>query len=376
MAEIVQRDKDKWLVRIFLGRDSTGRTHYHNKVVTGTKKAAQAYARDAETKHDLGILTKPQPVTLATFLDQWLDEFKRESVRARTFEQYTYIADKYLKSDLGGVLLTELTARQIQNHYNALRKQGLSGRTIRYAHSVLSAALHQAVRMDLIRANPAISTKRPQTKKKEIEVFTPEEAKAFIKASNQDPRKEVFWFALATGTRPEEYLALTWSDLDLKECRVYIHQTIFFLRGGGWRFEDAKTDNGRRTISFDRVLANALIKLKRRQGQERLRLGPKYQNNGLVFATRYGKPLQLRNLTLRHLGPILLRAGISGRVHLYRLRHSYATLALLKGVDLKTVSEALGHTSTAFTRDTYQHVLPSMRRESADKIGRLLFRSL
>jgi integrase len=119
-----------------------------------------------------------------------------------------------------------------------------------------------------------------------------------------------------------------------------------------------------------------LTEHKRKQFEQRLRTGKKYQNNNLVFAGPHGEPLNMRNLTRRHLQPILEAAKISGPANLYRLRHSFVTLSLLAGVDAKTVSEAAGHASVAFTLDNYAHVLPKMRKYAARKIGKLLFKSV
>jgi integrase len=157
---------------------------------------------------------------------------------------------------------------------------------------------------------------------------------------------------------------------------VTVRQTIYFKKGGGWQFEDVKTESGLRTVRFDKRLAQALVAHKRNQAQRRFRLGKKYQNNNLVFAAPKGTPLQMRNLTLRHLVPILERAKIDGPMNLYRLRHSFVTLSLMLGIDAKQVSRAAGHASVAFTLDNYQHALPSVEKDAAERIGKLLFGSV
>lgn len=374
MAEIIKRGEGKWLVRVFTGRVD-GRTRYHNKVIHGTKKKAQQYARETETKRDLGTLDKPakDDPTFRTFLDGWMKEFKKGSVKERTFEGYVYTLKQYVRPYLGEDRLSELTARRIQSVYNELSESGLSPRTVAFAHSLIREALNQAVIDDLLPANPALSTRRPARKKRAIEVFTPAEAERFIKAAKSDPLGIVFWFALAVGARPEEYLALQWADLDLEKAEVTIHRSIYFPKGGSWKIEEVKTESSLRKVNFSQVLASALADHKRKQFAHRLRRGNKYQNNGLVFASPLGTPLHLRNLSLRHLVPIMERAKIAGPRNLYRLRHSFATLSLLAGVGTKIVSRAMGHSSVAFTMDTYQHVIPSMRKEAAEKIGKILF---
>jgi integrase len=374
MSEIIPRGERKWLVRVFIKRVN-GKKKYHSKMVRGTKKDAEKYARQKETERDLGTLDKPakEDPEFSDYLDDWMKEFKKGSVKARTLEGYEYTIQQYVKPYFKGVLLSALTARRIQNAYNEMNEAGYSPRTIAFAHSLIREALNQAVVDDLMDSNPSLSTRRPPRKKKPIQVFNPDEASRFIKSAKQDPLGIVFWFALATGMRPEEYLALSWDDLDLENLKVNVHRTIFFPKGGGWVIEEVKTDSSIRKIGFDARLAKGLSAHKREQAQQRMKLGNKYQNNALVFATKKGQPLQLRNLTLRHLVPIIERAKIDGPRNLYRLRHSFVTLSLLWGIDPKTVSRAAGHSSVAFTIDTYQHVLPQVADEAAKKIGKMLF---
>lgn len=373
MAEIINKGNRKWLVRVFLGRVA-GRTQYHNKVVHGTKRDAQRYARDVETKRDLGTLRRTSlDVTLDKFLDDWLQEFKKGSVRERTYVGYEFILDHYVRPYLGKEVLSELTARRIQSVYNELSELGYSPRTVTYAHGLLRDALNQAVVDDLIPANPTFSTRRPPRQRKPIAVFTPEEAERFIKAAKSDRLGVVFWFALALGARPEEYTALQWCDLDLEKCEAFFHRALWWPGGGGWKIDEVKTQSALRTVNFSGVLSRALKEHKRRQNARRLRLGKKYQNYSLVFASTTGTPLSQKNLTHRHLALIMKRAEIGGPVNLYRLRHSFVTLSILSGADVKSVSRAAGHSSVAFTQDTYQHVIPAMRRDHAEKIGRLLF---
>lgn len=374
MAEIIPRGDRKFLVRVFLRRVN-GRTKYHNKIVHGSKKDAEKYARQAEVKRDLGTLEKPksEDPTFDKFLDGWLKEFKKGTVKERTYENYVAVLRKYVRPYLGKDQLSELSARRIQGAYNELSESGLSPRTVKYAHGLIKEALDQAVIDDLLPANPVVSTRRPPRKKKPVEVFTPAEAERFMKAAKQDSLGIVFWFALAVGARPEEYLALQWPDLDLEKAEVRFHQTIYFPKGGGWQIEEVKTESSLRTVNFSQVLADALREHKRKQLQQRWKLGKKYQNNNLVFAAGKGQPLHMRNLTLRHLVPVIERARIGGSRNLYRLRHTFATLSLVAKIDIKIVSRALGHSSVAFTMDTYQHVIPQMREEAAEKIGNILF---
>ncbi len=133
----------------------------------------------------------------------------------------------------------------------------------------------------------------------------------FLKAARSDRYYVLFWFALATGLRPEEYFGLTWSNLNPEKCEARVTQTLFRKRGGGWKFDEVKTEASLRTVRFNSALSKALARHKRQQIEQRLKLGQEYQNNELVFSTSHGMPLQIRNLTLRHFRPILERAKLN-----------------------------------------------------------------
>lgn len=186
MAEIIQRGDGKWLVRVFLGRDSQGKTRYHNKIINGNKRAAQTYARDIETRRDLGTLAETPKFTVNTYLDKWLKEAVKPSVRERTYTDYDDILTRYVRPAFGDRLLSELKPLDVQALYNSMSERGLSGRTVRYAHAVLSSALKQAVWWQILTSNAATYTKRPTHSRKEIQVLTPEEAERFVEAATSD----------------------------------------------------------------------------------------------------------------------------------------------------------------------------------------------
>jgi integrase len=129
----------------------------------------------------------------------------------------------------------------------------------------------------------------------------------------------------------------------------------------------------RRSIHSSPSNSKLLREHKRKQGEQRLKAGDKWQAINLVFCTNEGLPLQRRNILRRHLRPILTTAKLPGIINLYSLRHTCATLLLIGGVNPKVVSERLGHASIVLTLDTYSHVLPSLQKDAADRMASLLF---
>ena len=373
-GQIIRRGGRTWLVRVFLGRDpDTGKRRYHNHTVKGTKKDAQRYVNGVLRDLDMGSFVEPTKMTLNSYLDHWLETAARPGVRQRTYDQYEGLLERHVRPSLGDCRLHQLAPIEIQGLYSDLQTRGLSARTVRYVHAVLSSSLKQAVKWRMLSQNPASFVDLPRIKKKEMRAFSAEEAIAFLEAAKDDRWGTLFGFGLATGMRPGEYLALRWSDIDLQVGTATVMRSLARRKDGGWEFEEPKTKNSRRTIPLPASLVTAVAKHKREQAEERLAKGPKYENQNLVFASSTGRPLDQINLVRRHFKPILKHAGIPKEFRLYDLRHSCATLLLLAGENPKVVSERLGHASITLTLDTYSHVLPSMQQRAAEKLEAILF---
>lgn len=225
----------------------------------------------------------------------------------------------------------------------------------------------------MLQRNPCEFVDLPRMARKEMQALSPHEASRFLQAAREDKLGIVLSFALATGMRPEEYLALKWSDLDLHAGNATVRRTVIWRKGGGWYFGEPKTSRSRRTIPIPRSLVGELADHRRKQAESRLKKGADYQNNDLVFASGEGTPILLRNLVRRHFQPLLARAELSPTLRLYDLRHSCATLLLSAGENPKVVSERLGHASIVLTLDTYSHVLPSMQQAATEKLERILY---
>jgi integrase len=193
-----------------------------------------------------------------------------------------------------------------------------------------------------------------------MQALTQEEATRFLDATRGRPWHTLFALLLSTGLRPSEAIALRWTDLDLANDRLTVRRKATRVEGK-WIFEAPKTSKSRRTIDLP-------------HGTTRL-LSEHLHDGDLVFTNGRGDPPALRSITRHQFKPALERAGLSGSFRLYDLRHTHATLLLVAGIHPKIVSERLGHSTITITMDTYSHVLPGMQRESASKIGEMLFKS-
>jgi integrase len=372
-GQIIPRGEDTWLVRIFTGRDGNGKRRYLNKTVRGKKKDAQDYLSNTLVAISTGTFVEPSPMTLNGYLDRWLEGAAKARVSERTYRDYEWLLKCRVRDKLGSEKLSDIRPLNIQTLYTAMQKQGLSPRSVRALHAVLSSAFKQAVRWQMLSRNPCEAVELPRYIRKEMQAFSPKEAKRFLEAAANDSHGIIFAFALSTGMRPEEYLALKWSDIDLSKGTATVQRTLQRRKGGGWYYGDPKTPRSRRTIPLPASIVRSLIEHKRRQGEARLKAGVGYQQHNLVFASLDGTPFMLSNLTRRHFKPILKSAKLPGTFRLYDLRHSCATVLLAAGENPKVVSERLGHASIVLTLDTYSHVLPDMQQEATRKLESILF---
>ncbi len=307
MASTKSRGRNRWFVRVFLGR-AEGRVKLHDKLIHGSKHDADADARKLETARDNGTLAellrpeRPAVLTLNSYLDRWLKEAVKPMVREGTFEDYSDILRHYVRTPLGARALNEIESPDIQAIYNAMKERGLSTRSIQYCHAVLTAALKQAVGWKLLKPNPADYTKRPKGESEELadgaqekmQILRAQEADAFLQAAPFDPMGAALTFALATGCQPEEYLALRWADIDFEKAEVRIRQVVQWRRkrnGGGYYFLPPKTRGSRRTLKVGAALLKLLTVQRRKQMAHRLKWGSEYQLLDLVYPASEGTPI-------------------------------------------------------------------------------------
>lgn len=372
---IVKKDKDKWLVRVFIGRDENGKTKFFNEIFLGRKEDAKAFEAKKKSELISGVALEHSQITVGEYLDKWLEVAAKPRLKERTYEDYEQYLKRYIRPRIGKLKLSKLKPLDIQAVYTWMLQNKLSARTVRFAHSILSSALKQAVKWQIISINPATMVDLPQNHRKEMKALSPEEAKHFLDAAKKDKWFIIFSLAISTGMRPEEYLGLQWKDIDFEKERATVQRALVWKRkGGGWSLQEPKTAQSRRSIPLPSSVMNELKKHRKRQLTERLKLGAAYQNFDFVFATEIGTPILLSNLTRRHFKPILKDANLSKNIRLYDLRHSCATLLLAEGENPKVVSERLGHATIVLTLDTYSHVLPSMQQGATDKLENLLYK--
>jgi integrase len=257
----------------------------------------------------------------------------------------------------------------VQALLNAKLASGLSPRSVAIIHSVLRTALGQAVQWDLVPRNVATVVQPPRTPRAEITPLTPTQARVFLDAVRGDRLEALYSVGVALGLRQGEILGMRWEDVDLETGIVRVAQALQRV-DGRFVFVEPKSQHSRRTVPMPETVARSIRIHRSRQLEERLAAGARWQESNLVFTTPVGTPLDSRNVT-RRFQATLERAGLP-RLRFHDLRHTAASLMLAQGVSARAVMETLGHSQIGLTMDTYSHVLPSLRRDAADRMEAIL----
>ena len=330
-----------------------------------TKEEARRALREARANTDQGLLFDADNLKVGEYLDRWLADSVSDTVKATTFERYEQITRLHLKPALGRVKLKALTPAHVRGLYREKLEAGSSARTVRYIHTTLHKALKQAVMDGLIPRNATEAVKPPQPTREEIHPLTPEQAKRLLQVAHEsgDRLEALYVLAIHTGLRQGELLGLKWDDVDLDDGSLQVRRTLAITKNG-FVFTSPKTSGSRRSVKLTQRATEALRSHLERQLGEIDRVGSLWSENGLIFASETGEPLDRRAVTKLKFKPLLKRAGLP-EIRFHDLRHTCATLLLTRNVNPKIVSEMLGHSTIAITLDTYSHVLPNMRDQAA-----------
>ena len=321
---------------------------YGRKYKDVERKLAEAMGDAAR-----GIVVDDKNLTVSEYLDRFLEDVQRGSVRESTYSRDKYLITNHVKPALGRVKLKNLGAMHLQRLYREKRDAELSASTVQKVHHILHKALAQAVRWDLIARNPTDNVKVPTPMPKEMHPLSASEARKLLEAAQGDRLEAVYVLAVHTGMRRGELLGLKWDDVDLDGRTVRIRRTLT-RKGTGYVLGDPKTKNSRRTVRLTLQAVEALRRHLTSQMEDIERLGDLYDDQGLVFAGNNGGVINPSNLRQRSFKPLLKRAELP-QITFNDLRHTCASLLFQRNVHPKFVQELLGHASVAITLDTYSH---------------------
>lgn len=236
-------------------------------------------------------------------------------------------------------------------------------------HRVLSEALNEAVRVQLLATNPARAVRLGKPRRAKREVLTDNAASRLLAAARGTGMEVPVALAVGAGLRRSEILGLRWGDVNLTAAEVRVERSLQATRGGALAFGEPKSDTSRRTVSIPAFVVAALRRHHSEQAKRRLLLGEAWVDEDLVVDDGTGAPWHPDRLTAAF-RRLARQVGVPATLH--GLRRTYGSLSLKAGVPLKVVSEQLGHASIAITADIYTDVYPELRADAARKINDLL----
>ena len=362
-----KREDGRWEGRIVVGHKKNG-DPIHRYVLARTQKELIVKLHDCIEMYRDADLTEDSNMTLGEWLDRWINEYMIFTIRESTLDSYKAMIKNQIKPYLGDRPLSALTTQELQKFYNSVKKKGrvkpdrlhgteLADSMVRGCHSVCRKGLEKSVKERLIRVNSAIGCKLPPKKAREMQVLTQNEILRFLHQAKEEGYYELFLLELGTGMRRGEILALKGSDLNFKTGELHIERQVYIIRAE-IIISTPKTKASIRTVILPPSLIKTLAVYKETVNSEWMFPSP----------TDNGRPRNQSSVRKR-LQLILERAGCK-KVRFHDLRHTFATMVLERGMDVKTLSATIGHVSSATTLDIYSHITDTMQRQAAVHIDR------
>ena len=304
------------------------------------------------------------------WLDAWIENTVRYSSKPHTYVRYKEIINGHLKPKFGECELKKLTSLALQRYVSELLQSGnlvtgkaLSVSSVNAVITVLQSSLKSAVVFGELKESVANKIKRPKAKEKEVSCFSLAEQRSIEREALRSKNGKMLGVVLCLymGLRIGELLALTWEDVDFVKRTLSVTKSCYYYKDEGGKFERhielPKSVASRRTVPIPRQILTLLKTYKRQSKSE------------YVIANG-ANPISSRSYQ-RSFESLLKRLGIPRR-GFHSLRHTFATRALECGMDVKTLSEILGHKNANITLNRYVHSLMEHKREMMDKLGKLL----
>jgi integrase len=377
----IKKRRGRWVIDFY---DQHGKRRWKTLPEKTTKKKAREELRAIEEQVGRRTFIPIKEIPVFKAVAKEFIEAKQPNLRANTFEVYEGIVKNHFHySDeeahkgvsLDPMKITRITTATVEKYIRARQEEGWNIATLRKSLMVMGQIFNYAVRHRYIDFNPLREAERPRVRghegeneQKEMKVLTPFQIKALLDKTKEQKYKVLFTLAAFTGMRQGEILGLKWEDIDWEAKQVHVQRT--FNNG---RFFETKTKGSNRRIDLAPTVIIDLKKWKLASGRNDL---------GLVFCNEAGNPIEHHNLVNRHFIPALIKAGIAkklengaieGKVRFHDLRHSYASILIEQGENLKYIQSQLGHSSPTVTLNVYAHLMKPANQEAACRLEKTIF---
>ncbi len=366
-GSVFHRPDGRWVGQVVVGHTASGA---RRRTVYGRTKG-EVLRKLQQAQHEAGLGPVDRRATLGAVITDWLAS-RKPRLRSSTHDNYTRILKGHT-GELWRIPVSRLTPAALERHLAALREAEAGGRVIQYWRQLVKSVLRHAVRRGIVAVSPADGIESHPHRATVPAPWEPGEAAAFLAAAQGARLYPFFHLALATGLRGGELLGLQWADVDLAAATLKVRHTYARMPGGP-ELTEPKTPKSNRVVSLDPETVAVLEQRQQQWRDERARAerAGLWRGTDYVFAAQDGRPVS-HTWARKELVRIADAAGVR-RIRLHDLRHTYATLALLAGVQVHVVSERLGHSRVSITMDVYAGVLQEQRAGAALSLDVLLRR--
>lgn len=366
-GSIRQRKDGRWEGRVVIAYDEKGFPKAKSVLAKSKWECQQKLEKlKQELKAPIEKLT--DDISFGDWMDFWFREFATPRLKESTRETYGYRIYKQIIPRLGHIPLKELKQADLQGFYASLKKEGrlirteqygegLSDAHIRSIHAHCKEALDKAVEQGLIYVNPAKNCKLPPKRSREMQILTKEEMQRLLIQAKEEGFYEMFLLDISTGLRRGELLALKWDDVDFNMGEIRISRQVNKVEDK-LVISEPKTKSSVRTI----VLSAPVLKMLQ-QYKESVK-------SEWLFPSPINPDLPREPSACRKKLTQILEHANCKHVRFHDLRHTFATMAIENGIDIKTVAALLGHNTVATSINTYTHTTDEMRRAAASNIDR------
>jgi integrase len=386
-GNITRRGKASWRLKFEGARDpESGRRNIQYHTIRGTKAAAKAKLAELVAAVGNSSYVEPSKLTVAEHVrarvSQWeaaYDPAAKTGISPKTAERYRELVENQIAPHIGAKLLQKIKPADIEAWHTTLRasgrkdgKGGVSTRTIKHAHRILSQALDDAVRNDLAAKNVAKLQGAPQVDDAEVQIVAKERIGELIEKLRGRTIYARAIVALFTGMRRGEVLALRWSNVDLDAKVIGVREALEETREHDIQVKAPKTKAGRRDVSLPVVVVDALRDHRRAQLEVRMALGAgRLPDDALVFPAPLKGGYQSPRAFSKEWADVAGSIGMP-EVTFQALRHTHASQLIDAGIDIVTISKRLGHAKPDITLRVYSHLFRKDDSKASDAINAAL----
>ncbi len=339
-------------------------------------KAGKAFLQQLEQQKEY-----ESQMTVKKLIKIWFDESVKNTVKAKTLERYEGVTSRYVIPHIGNMPVGEINAMVLQKLFNKLFASGgeggrpLSPRSVNMTRTIMSAIFKFAVASDYMAVNPIVNTKPIKQTKAEIKVFTVNDYEKLIITAKEHSLNAylLLRIAFSTGFRLGEIVGLEFEHVDWMAKTLSVKQTVVSTNRGKLLQKNAKTSGSIRKILIDDSLIEDLHEaLMKHKEKKKLAKNLFDQKHNFVISTDMGDCIDPSHFSYRIFKKLLQKAGLDNSFRVHDCRHTHATWLIEKGVNIKAVSERLGHSSIKITMDTYSHVTTRMQEQAVNALTELL----